>query len=390
MKARATARSSARAAPDRRAAAAAPRRRLRDRRRSTGRRSLGRRDPVPSLLELQERFGGRRVLITGGGGSIGRALRRSCAASAPSAITLLDGHEASLTADRRAARGRRARALTSSATSATRAGSSASWRRRGRTSSSTSPPTSTSTGPRSIPEEFVDTNLHGSWNVLRAADARRRRDRRRRLDGQGRARGELLRPHEALHGAAHRVRRAARRRAADRRALRQRARQRRQRLRALPAPGARRTCRSPSPTPGWCATGSRWRTRRRSPPTRALLAAEGVALAAPADAVKLTVGELAERIWRAARPRRARPSIDVVGIRPGETLSEVLTGPGETLGRPSATRASPPIEGEIPTAGPAWVPSGCPSAAAARRSRAVWLEAMRRPGLLVPSAAAAK
>src|SRR4051794_6686904 len=28
---------------------------------------VGRRDPVPSVLELQERFGGRRVLITGGG-----------------------------------------------------------------------------------------------------------------------------------------------------------------------------------------------------------------------------------------------------------------------------------------------------------------------------------
>ncbi len=44
-------------------------------------------------------------------------------------------------------------------------------RERGRRSSSTSPPTSTSTWPRSFPEEFVDTNLHGSWNVLRAAEA---------------------------------------------------------------------------------------------------------------------------------------------------------------------------------------------------------------------------
>jgi FlaA1/EpsC-like NDP-sugar epimerase len=29
---------------------------------------------VPSVLELQERFGGRAVLITGGGGLIGRTL----------------------------------------------------------------------------------------------------------------------------------------------------------------------------------------------------------------------------------------------------------------------------------------------------------------------------
>src|SRR4051794_19484736 len=31
------------------------------------------RDPVPALLELEERFGGARVLVTGGAGSIGRA-----------------------------------------------------------------------------------------------------------------------------------------------------------------------------------------------------------------------------------------------------------------------------------------------------------------------------
>ena len=36
---------------------------------------IGRRDPVPSVLELQERFGGRRILITGGGGSIGARAR---------------------------------------------------------------------------------------------------------------------------------------------------------------------------------------------------------------------------------------------------------------------------------------------------------------------------
>src|SRR5258705_10584827 len=35
---------------------------------------VARRDPVPALLELEERLAGRRVLITGVPGSIGRAL----------------------------------------------------------------------------------------------------------------------------------------------------------------------------------------------------------------------------------------------------------------------------------------------------------------------------
>src|SRR5206468_5671694 len=63
---------------------------------------LGRRDPVPSLLELQERFGGRRVLLTGASGSIGRALATLVAGFRPEQVVLLDSHEPSLIADRRA------------------------------------------------------------------------------------------------------------------------------------------------------------------------------------------------------------------------------------------------------------------------------------------------
>src|SRR5437764_2602763 len=62
---------------------------------------LERRDPVPSVLELQERFGGRRILLTGGGGSIGGALATFLGGFRPERITVVDGHESSLIADRR-------------------------------------------------------------------------------------------------------------------------------------------------------------------------------------------------------------------------------------------------------------------------------------------------
>src|SRR3954449_11809815 len=62
---------------------------------------VGGRDPVPALLELQERLGGARVLITGGAGSIGRALATLVLGFRPRSVTLLDSHEASLAADRR-------------------------------------------------------------------------------------------------------------------------------------------------------------------------------------------------------------------------------------------------------------------------------------------------
>ena len=45
---------------------------------------IERRDPVPSVLELQERFGGRRIAITGGGGSIAHVLATFLAGFRPS------------------------------------------------------------------------------------------------------------------------------------------------------------------------------------------------------------------------------------------------------------------------------------------------------------------
>ncbi len=197
---------------------------------------VGRRDPVPSVLELEERFGGRRVLITGGGGWIGGRLATLLLGFRPERVTLLDSHEASLTADRRGRsalqlRGHRARARRHP-------------RRR---------PARRGRGPRPARRDLPPRRLqarrlgrdpprgvrrHQPAGLLERAPRRggvRRRDRGRGLDRQGGARRVVLRAHEALHGAADRARRRRVRRAA-----RQRAGQRRQRVRAVPAPGARR------------------------------------------------------------------------------------------------------------------------------------------------------
>jgi hypothetical protein len=63
----------------------------------------------------------------------------------------------------------------------------------------------------------------------------------------------------------------------------------------------------------------------------------------------------------------------------------VLTGSGEELGE-ARRQGIAPILGEIPTAGPAWVVERLPESGGREESRAVWLEAMRRPGLLARAA----
>jgi O-antigen biosynthesis protein WbqV len=115
----------------------------------------------------------------------------------------------------------------------------------------------------------------------------------------------------------------------------------------------------------------------------ALLAADNVALCGPHDPVMLTVGELAERIWRRAGPG-GEIELDLVGIRRGETLGEVLTGPGESLGE-ERHQGICAIEGEIATAGAAWVVERLPARGSREEARAIWLEAMQRPGLLTPA-----
>jgi FlaA1/EpsC-like NDP-sugar epimerase len=115
----------------------------------------------------------------------------------------------------------------------------------------------------------------------------------------------------------------------------------------------------------------------------ALLAADGEVLSTPHEPAELSVGELAQRIWRASGAGETA-DIALLGIRRGETLTEVLTGPGETLGG-EARQGIAAIAGGPPSAGPAWVAERLEASMDGEAARAVWLEAMRRPGLLVPA-----
>ena len=65
----------------------------------------------------------------------------------------------------------------------------------------------------------------------------------------------------------------------------------------------------------------------------------------------------------------------------------MLVGPHEDLAEPRFQGIAP-IIGEIPAAAPAWVVERLPARGTREETRAVWLEAMRRPGLLAPAPAA--
>lgn len=132
---------------------------------------IGRRDPVPDVLALAAQVEGRRVLVTGGAGSIGRSLTALLAALGPELVTVVDAHEAALTADRHAKGALRLarfehvlcdvrdRSRLEEETARARpdvvfhlaAYKHVDWAER-------------------YPVEFAATNLDGSWNVLRAAE----------------------------------------------------------------------------------------------------------------------------------------------------------------------------------------------------------------------------
>jgi len=346
---------------------------------------LGRRDPVPSLLELQERFGGRRVLLTGGGGSIARTLATFLGGFRPERITLLDGHEGSLIADRRARSGQALERLDHVLCDVRDAG------RLERAVTEARPDVVFHFAAYKhvdwaeiFPEEFVDNNLQGSWNLLRAADASG-------VDTVVVASTDKAAAAASFYGRTKRFMEqlaayAARRGGGRRTAVRF--------VNVLGSAGSAselflRQARAGVPLTVTDTGMLRyWVTMAHAASLgahAALLAAEGVPLSTASDPSVLTVGELAGRIWGQAG-REGEPALETLGIRPGETLSEILIGPGEGLGD-ERHQGIAPIRGEIPTAAPAWVVERLPGGAAREDTRSVWLEAMRRPGLLAPTAA---
>jgi nucleoside-diphosphate-sugar epimerase/sugar phosphate isomerase/epimerase len=349
-------------------------------------RVIGVRDPMPSVLELQELFGGRRVLITGGGGSIGGALATLLSGFRPQRLTLLDGHEAALTADRRARDPQVVERMSHVLCDIRDAGRLETEFARAR------PDVVFHLAAykhvdwaETYPEEFIDNNLHGSWNVLRVADkagvdtvlvaSTDKAALAASFYGRTKRFMEQLTAYAARQGGGHRA------------AVRF--------VNVLSSAGSAsdlflRQARAGVPlTVTDTGMVRYWITMAHAAALAAhgaLIAGEGVMLAAPADPAMLTVGQLAERIWSGAGNEGA-PDIDLLGIRRGETLTEVITSPGEEIGEESHQGIAP-IIGEIPTSAPAWVAERLPATGAREEARAVWLEAMRRPGLLTPTQAA--
>jgi FlaA1/EpsC-like NDP-sugar epimerase len=235
-----------------------------------------------------------------------------------------------------------------------------------------------------FPDEFVDTNLHGSWNVLRAAEAAA-------VETVVVASTDKAALAQSFYGKTKRFMEqltafAARRAGGQRTAVRL--------VNVLGSAGAASEIFLGQARAGVPLTVTDtgmiryWITMSHAAclvAQAALLAGEGVPLCSPHDPVTLTVGELAERIWRLAGPG-GETEIELLGIRRGETLSEVLTGPGEELGE-EQHQGICAIEGEIPTAGAAWVIERLSARSSREDARAIWLEAMQRPGLLAPARA---
>src|SRR3954454_20444416 len=328
-----------------------------------------RRDPVPALLELQERLGGARVLITGGAGSIGRALATLVLGFRPRSVALLDAHEASLAADRRS---RDALALAHTEYVL------CDVRDRERTSIEIA-----LAAPDAVfhlaaykhndlaersPEENADTNLDGSWNVLRAAGeagcgcvvvastdkaalASSRYGRTKRLMEQ------LATVSGVPAGAVRLVNVLGSAGSASELFLRQ--------ARA----GVPLTVTDTTMVRYWITRGHAASLVAHS----ALLVDAGWPLVTAADPVSLTVGELAERTWSGVHGPGEVAPLHIVGVRAGETMREVLVGPAEEL-HPERLQGAAPIAGGAPADGLADAVAALDALQGLESRRGHWLE----------------
>jgi nucleoside-diphosphate-sugar epimerase len=340
---------------------------------------IGRRDPVPAILELEERFAGGRILITGGCGSIGRRLASLLDGLRPELVTLLDSHEAALTADRRArdpeslvrmehvlcdvrdpARLRaEVRRAAPDAIFHLAAYKHVDWAER-------------------YPEEFIATNLEGSWNVLSAAaeeDVRTVVVASTDKAALGASRyGRTKRTMELLAAITGETS------GGERLAVRL--------VNVLASAGSAsdlflRQARAGGPLTVTDTGMERfWITMAHA----AALIAQGALLAGErrlvtaADPVVMSVGDLATRIWHGTG-HADDPAIALMGVRPGEVMREVLTGEGERTG-PELLQGLAPIDGPEPTAAARALVASLAQEGGVQERRARWTAALADPALL--------
>jgi len=334
---------------------------------------IGRRDPVPDVLALAAQVEGRRVLVTGGAGSIGRSLTALLAALGPELVTVVDAHEAALTADRHAKGALRLarfehvlcdvrdRSRLEEETARARpdvvfhlaAYKHVDWAER-------------------YPVEFAATNLDGSWNVLRAAEqAGASSVVVASTDKAALAKnlyGRTKRMMEALTWL------AAERSGAGRSAVRL--------VNVLGSAGSAtelwlRQARAGVPLTLTDPTMVRyWITMAHAASLvahGALAAATGERLVTADEPAECEIGLIAERIWRQAGA--GAPQMHIAGVRPGETMREVLTGPGEELGG-ELVQGAAAIRAETTSDDAAAVVDEVERAQGPDERRRVWLAAM--------------
>ena len=337
---------------------------------------VGRRDPVPDVLGLQDHLAGRRVMVTGGAGSIGRSLTSLLAAFRPALVTVIDTHEAALTADRHAKGAARLarfehvlcdirdRRRLDHETARARpdvvfhlaAYKHVDWAER-------------------YPEEFAATNLDGSWNVLRAA---------RDAETVVVASTDKAAQASSLYGRTKRLMETLTALAGDGRAA----------VRLVNVLGSAgsatelwlRQARAAVPLTLTDPTMVRfWITMAHAASLvahGALAARDGTRLLTAAEPVEEEIGAIAERIWTLAGPS-GPADMHIAGVRPGETMSEILVGPGEELGEEVRMGAAA-ILGDAPTDAAAAVVEEVERCSGAEERRQAWLAALTPPRAAVP------